>query len=485
MMPRGRTIVTVLAPLISLSLIGCGGGTPPSAGVSDFGVFTTPHLIAAEVGVETTGDAQSYGNGPFTDAEMRRYFETPAADYEKEKVRMDMLLDGVQRQSAMFQAAQSSFVGSLAVTFAKALAAATQPTPAPTPPAATAPTTPPDPQLIDEFKTVFTQLLAAPVSDSPFDQLDRVTDFYAAYVIKKLRVRGDSRTIDNDTLEELVLAAVPDAKREDMRKLIDDLKSKPEAQDSAHGSRLLLVVFQTHVFQGNVRDVWTGTRIKITSAGPNEHYRAADVKVIRLHPTHTYDVDQVTFGQSAQRSFALAGQGTASVPTLGIGVSAQAQGAEEEQERQKYLSRISKTASFADAGENMFGFNFYPSNVRVDRTYIPFGLLFTGQATTYATHGYLESGGRDCAAILVVPRGLKSFTCKVRSVWGKIDDGIERGETDGNAGREFVVTLPDWNGLELAAATIGAGPTTHAASHRGMPSGPTSVPTTQPTTGQK
>jgi hypothetical protein len=472
-------------------MCGCGSGTPPSAGVSDFGVFTTPHLVAAEVGAETEANGNNLGNGPFTDAEMRRYFETTLTDYNASKLRMDDMLDSNQRESAMLQAAQTSFIGSLAVAFAKAAAASTQPAAVPGLPPTTAPATQPDPALVDQFKTEFTQLLTAPVADSPFDRLDRVADFYAAYIIKKLRVRGDSRAIDPAMLKQLVLNALAgQGNAAELGKLISGVEASPAAQSTSTGSRLVLVVFQSHVVQGNMQDTWTGLRIKITAAtgqpdGPK--YVPDDVKVIRLHPTHTYDVDQVTFGQGAQQVFGLAAQGSASVPKVGAAASAQVTGAEEEEERERYLSRIDKTASFADAGDHSFGFNFYPSNVRVDRSYIPFGLLLTGQATTYAAHGYLESGGRDCAAILIVPRDLRSFTCRVRSVWGDIYGGAEHGETDPNTGRDFLVTLPPWDPLELAAATLGAGPTTRpAVSHRASGNRSRSrvsagTPTTQPT----
>lgn len=478
-----------LLGFLALSICGCGG-TPPSAGVSDFAVFTTPHLIAAEVGAETEANSNNLGNGPFTDAEMRRYFETAARDYDTSKLRMDDMLDSNQRESAMFQAAQTSFVGSLSVAFAKSITASTQPTNAPPLSDAVAPTTQPDPALIDQFKTDFTQLLTGPVSDSPFDRLDRVSDFYAAYIIKKLRVRGDSRTIDPTMLKQLVLNAVANqANAADFGKLISGVEASPAAQTTSSGSRLVLVVFQSHVIQGNMRDTWTGLRIKITEAtgqpnGPN--YKPDDVKVIRLHPTHTYDIDQIAFGQGAQRAYGLSAQGTASVGQVGAAGSAKSAGVEDEEERERYLSRIDKTSSFADAGDHSFGFNFYPSNVRVDRTYIPFGLLMTGQANTYDAHGYLESGGRDCAAILVVPRGLRSFTCRVRSVWGDIYSGAEHGETGTNAGRDFVVTLPPWDPIELAAATLGAGPTTRTAISHDVSTGkatsrPTIVtPTTQP-----
>jgi hypothetical protein len=440
------------------------------------------------VGAETEANGNNFGNGPFTDAEMSRYFETTLADYNTDKLRMDDMLDSNQRESAMLQAAQTSFVGSLAVAFAKSIAASTQPSAVPGLPATSAPTTQPDPELVDEFKSEFSQLLTAPVADSPFDRLDRVADFYAAYIIKKLRVRGDSRTIDPAMLKQLVLSALAgQANTADLGNLISRVETSPAAKRTSAGSRLLLIVFQSHVVQGNMQDSWTGLRVKITAAtgqSKGRKYGPDDVKVIRLHPTHTYDVDQVTFGQGTQRAFGVAAQGSASVPKVGAAASAQTTGAEEEEERERYLSRIDKTASFADAGDHSFGFNFYPSNVRVDRVYIPFGLLLTGQATTYAAHGYLESGGRDCAAFLIVPRDLQSFTCRVRSVWGNIYSGAENGETEADAGRDFVVTLPPWDPLELVAATLGAGPTKRSAKSRGSSGiGPTSRPTTaMPTT---
>lgn len=466
-----RLVACALCCAIGGLVVGCES-TSPSAGVSDFGVFTAPHLIAAEVGTEALAGEGAGSSGPFTDAEMRRYFETPAKDYDASRRRMDMLLDNLQGQSATLQAAQSSFSASLAVTFAKSIAAATQAAPAPTPNAATPPTNAPDPALVEQFQGVFDELLKAPVADSPFDQLDRVADFFAAYIVKKLRVRGDSRAIDPWMLKQLVLNAIPTTQLSGLNHLITEIENAPDAQLTSAGNRLVLVLFQSHVFPGNLPNTWTGVRIKITGAsGESRSYAAADVKVIRLHPTHTYDVDQVTSGESAQRAFALAGSARGSMPGVGVGVDTNAQGAEEEQERRKFLTRITKVASFADAGEHAFGFNFYPSNVEVRKRYIPLGFLITGQATTYDTKAYLEGGARDCAAILVVPRDMTSFTCKVRSVWGQIDGGAERGETDPNAGKDFVVTLPKWTALELAAATIGAGPTTR----------PTTRPATPPT----
>jgi len=187
------------------------------------------------------------------------------------------------------------------------------------------------------------------------------------------------------------------------------------------------------------------------------------VKVIRLHPTRTYDIDQVTFGESTRRAFGLAASASGSAKGLGASGNADIQGNEEESARQKFLSRITKVASFADAADHSFGFNFYPSNLQVEETNIPFGALLLGKATSYKVTGYLEAGARDCAAFIVLPRDLKSFTCEASGVWGDINEGTENVSEAAGKGHQFTVTLPEWDPLELVAATLGAGPTTRAA----------------------
>ena len=236
---------------------GCAPAQPPKANVSDFGVFTSLHLIAAEASVysEDPNNSNILSNGPFTDAEMRRYFETPTTQPDAGKTRIDSMLDGQQRQSALFQAAQSQFTASLAMTLAKA---ATQPTSAPAAPAAAVPAIQPDPELENEFKALFTSLLNGSVADSPFDQLDRVADFYAAYVIKKLRVRGDSRAIDPQMMKDLLMTILSERERMNIKSLLDQISQRKNGEPLPAGDRLLLVVFQSHVDPGNKPNVWTG-----------------------------------------------------------------------------------------------------------------------------------------------------------------------------------------------------------------------------------
>ena len=102
----GRSYLPSWGGLCLLVLVsGCSPTQPPKANVSDFGVFTSLHLMAAEASVYSEGTANQsiLGNGPFTDGEMRRYFETPATQPDAAKTRIDSMLDGQQRQSAPFR----------------------------------------------------------------------------------------------------------------------------------------------------------------------------------------------------------------------------------------------------------------------------------------------------------------------------------------------------------------------------------------------
>ena len=273
------------------------------------------------------------------------------------------------------------------MTLAKAT---TQATSAPSVPSASVPATQPDPALEEEFKALFASLASAQAIDSPFDQLDRVADFYAAYIIKKLRVRGDSRVIDPQSLKCLLLNVLTGDESGKFSELLNRFE-RAHASDCLTGNRLLLVVFQGHVKSGNMPNVWTGFRVKIVEAqGASRSYTPDDVKVIRLHPTRSYDVDQTTFGESTRRAFGLAAAGSGSASGLGAAGNANAQGNEEESECQKFLSRITKVASFADAADHSFGFNFYPSNLQVERRSIPLSLLLTGKANSYQINAFLE-----------------------------------------------------------------------------------------------
>lgn len=441
--------------------------TPPKASIGDVAVFSSLHLLAAEAGTEVEGSNGSLNvfNGPFTSAQLKRHFETKSTDYPNLKAHADDLLDGVQGQSAFFQAAQNQFAASLAATFAAPTTApaGSNPTPPPSPgsPPAPAPGTANTTGLEADAKTAFAGLLSSTPNDSPFDQLDRVADFYAGYVIKNLRVRTDSRVILPSVLANMVVDALPDAKsRDTATNLIQDI-TKDSANSALDGDRMILLVFQAEIDAGNQPDKWVGVRLKVTNPvparkAPDAVISTSDIRVIRVHPTHTYDVDLQTFGSTTSSALALAAQASGSYAGIGASGSAAESASQEASERQRYLSRTSKITSFADAPSHMFGFNFYPSNVKVVKSTGLFG------GTTYKAEGYIEGGARDCAAMLIVPRSLGSLDLQVSYVTGDINTGEEK-DVATPPDNIVHVTLPEWNALELVAATVGAGPTSFAA----------------------
>lgn len=462
--------------LMTLMIVstGCEPGTPPKAAVSDVAVFTGLHPLAAEAGtaMEASDDPSkvTFNGGPFTAAQLKRHFETPSNEYVSKKSRSDDLLDGVQGESAFFQAAQRDFAASLAVNL---LGNGNSAAPvALNLPAATAANSGTQQQL-DDAKSAFASLLASTPNDSPSDHLDRVADFYASYVVKNLRVRGDSRVIDSNILATELISLLPPKDQEITREKLAALQQK-EGAKALEGDRLILVVFQTQIDAGNEPDAWVGVRLTLSKA-VDQRKAPIDlnqIRVIRIHPTHTYDVELQTFGSGQSFSLATALSGSGTFKGVGVSGSASQSALAEEQERRRYLSRTSKITSFADAAKHEFGFNFYPSNVKVEKSGNPFDAL-TGQS--YNVKGYLEGGARDCAAIMIVPRALKSFECQVGYISGNINGGKadeSQNRTDLIEHHTVSVTLPNWEPVELLAATAGAGPTAHPVA------GPSGAPVT-------
>jgi hypothetical protein len=245
-------------------------------------------------------------------------------------------------------------------------------------------------------------------------------------------------------------------------------EQRSSAQPTAGPSdRLLLLVFQAHVDPGNFADQMVGVRLHVIEGN--------DVRVIRLHPTRNYDVDNGSFSEAELTSAALTASASGNVAgKVNIGGSGSSAASEEDQVRQRYISHIGKIASFADAGNQTFGFNFYPSNIQVER--IPWYLAWI-EGKTYEAHGYLEGGAHDCAAIVVVPRTLTQFTCRISYVTAPTAGGgsaqrfylDKEGIVHSMAGtlpptasnadvEQIVVKLPPWNPVELLAATAGAAP---------------------------
>jgi hypothetical protein len=484
----------------------CGCATPPSVSVSDFGVYTSLNLIAVDVKDNlaisqgpTTNPTTQPANQPannqsslaqsLTSADMHRYFESTSSQYANSQERMDQFLDGVQRRSAFIQSLQTS----LEVNLVANLSAAT------TQPAATQPAT-------TQLAAATTQAIAdldkssasttQPTSDSPFDTLDRVTDFYTAYLLKSLRVSGDARTSSPEGLVKYILLALQSRGDssffDQLQKDVTAIQSSqqcyvPTTCPDSPQNRLILLLFQSHVWPGSEANMMTGVRIHIdsdpTSSDPDP------IKIIALHPSKSYDLDSGSFDQSEQTALSIAAAGSGKAGPATVQGSVGFGGAEADEERLNYLSRVSKEGSYADAATHTYGFDFYPSNVVVRRRN-PIEAFFTGRP--FKAEGYLEPGAHDCAFLAVFPPDLRSFKC-----WVTYFTCAMPGDEDyfylprkcyylsaqsgtpceiGEAATikppdcpEFVVTLPKWNSLEALAATVGAAPVLV-------------IPTTQPTT---
>src|SRR5204862_1186507 len=98
--------------------------------------------------------------------------------------------------------------------------------------------------LSDAFKQLLEEQLKNPISDSPFDQLDRVSDFYAGYILKQLRLRGDARAVDAKALFNFLQKDDNDPEMKDV--------TPPSEQDSHKLARVIVLYIQSHVHPGTL-----------------------------------------------------------------------------------------------------------------------------------------------------------------------------------------------------------------------------------------
>jgi hypothetical protein len=261
--------------------------------------------------------------------------------------------------------------------------------------------------------------------------------------------------------------------RDEYNKAIDDARQAVHYETgykAFNGDRIIMLCLQTHVHPGIGPNRMVGMRARITSWTTSDG-KTTDVcyangnnpiKVVRLHPTRNYDLEDQLYAESLseQLSLSVAGQFGSSVSGKIAG-----QQAMESAERRKFLSRIPKVCSYADAANAEFGWNFYPSNLVLherppaDRL---LGIVFPDNALPYKIDAYLEGGARDCAVYLVVPTDLASFTLQVDHVVADIDPTSEtrfvstpsggRAVAGTSAPSTFKVTLPDFDRLEWSAS---------------------------------
>lgn len=506
-----------IACVIGLGYVACicvaGCGTPPKASVGDFQVYNTLHLAVATASMK----------GASFDENLGRFFAQPPDQYEKSRLRMDVMLDGPQRLSGYIQAIEVLNTLDVTAALSKGAGGAGSPTspttttngaasitsggngtatgpanagqppatqgsdgtntaasngtngtpsdggmPPPTSPAAN-PVSDPLADYRKKLADVVTKFIDKQVEgdviDSPFDELDRVADFYSAFTLKSLRMRGDSRTDNPKTLWEFV--------NEKRATSHQPLLVRPTSDQVNLASRLLVLYVQANVDSGTMPNYMTGVHVTITgaklAAGSSQplpfsvwaNASGSDlVKVIRLHPTRNYDIDQVAFAESLQEALTLTGKITASEKIGTITASGSRNAALQAESRRKFISRIGKSASFADASTHTFGWNFYPSNIQVVQPGALESLVnwLVGTPRQYNVKAYLEGGSRDCSVVLLVPRNLQSITCNVTSLYAPIDPDTGNGgpTTPLGSTRTFDIVLPAWSDYELAASSDSA-----------------------------
>lgn len=200
--------------------------------------------------------------------------------------------------------------------------------------------------------------------------------------------------------------------------------------------RLLYLVFPISVSPGTAANYSTGVRIRIRST--TSCHLAVDngnaVKVVSLHPQRTYDLESQIYIDLAKRiidtSIALK-TGNTELTGFSGDASASNNTKSESQARRNFLQRMSKQGAYVNATNNEFGWNFFPTKLQVDQVSF-WGRVadfFTGRSREFAVNAYLDGGLYNCAAYVVVPPDLTSFTFSTEYVYAEIDQ-------DGRGGRE-------------------------------------------------
>lgn len=333
------------------------------------------------------------------------------------------------------------------------------------------------------------------VADSPFDALDRVDDFYASAVLKFLRRGQDARTA-NVTSDQKWDFYKRVKIGPELKKLQEQGKSEGELKDAAQklnadielsrpffdaltsGTyREYVLVQQATVEPGNVDNKMVGVRVKITAIDGCP-CRDGDVLISRIHPARAYDLEPTTFLEDLSVSLALTGD----IPVSEVAKLAVDRDASLKAEaKRQFISRLGKHGGVIDAAKKTYGWDFYPTNLRVERKNI-FGLLFgllIGTPQLYDVKSRLEPGGRDTAVWLLVPSTAKTLTCERWTVAGPVDgpgeikqvgevetftvrlqpDDAPKAEADATARTPAIAPMTSETAAETTAPGTGTAPT--------------------------
>lgn len=396
-----HSLLSALGLVAATWLTGCG--TLPTASISHPAEYTTLHLHAAQRRM----DADQASTALYTN--LARYFATKDSDYNDARLRMDVMLDDVQMTTARRQ--------SRTLDFLLRVIAATPTGGAPDKDLSNSPLTPADtPKPADEDKAnpggegsagdtyaqkateALAKVAEAAIVDSPFDRLDRVSDFYAAYLLKHLRLLGDSRVLDTRVLEHWFTNSLPAS-------VLTNLNSLPPDHPS---HRLLILGMQSQVTAGSKANYMTGVRVRLKDD------RGQPVPILRLHPSRTYDLDLSAVQDESTLSWKIEGAGK---PHASVTLEGGMGGRSKQETLKRFYARLGKVSSYVDASAGEFGWDFYPSNLRLVQANVvqSFWGLFFGTVERLRTKGFLEAGGRDTFAVVLVPWETTRLTYQVQS----------------------------------------------------------------------
>jgi hypothetical protein len=356
---------------------GCTGATP-KVSISDPQVYTMRQVLEAQRSVDAAVSLRA--------ALHRNFLRSQDARHDPRLV-ADLRLDNTQRSSEQMNQLTALLRADLTLATANLASASPQTRPA-----------------FESVKKFVATTRPALTADSPFDQLDRVTDFYTALLLKSLQnQRPDGRT----------------------RASMLPLMNPPGGRH-----RVLLLCMQTHLDPGTRRSHYAGVRVNVVSVLdehgepiPPKHLKEtlkaeekleaskSSVQILRVHPTRFYDLDDTNY----QSGIDEATEFGAHVPGGTVAADVERRERSVSDQHRKFLSRIPKQASFVSANDKLFGWNFYPSNLQLQRrgmlSMITEALL--GRPGNFDVYPTLEGGARDAAVFVLVPSEARYLNLRI------------------------------------------------------------------------
>lgn len=419
---QSRTFPGSYLALAAALLATSGCGTLPTASVSAPTEYNALHLQAAQTRIAS--DFKQSG----VLSNLHRYFASHAEGYESNKLRMDVMLDEAQVATARRQSLTLDFLlKAMALQSGESRTNTTEGKDEKSEGSGAdkseqANSSPGDKASAEEPKgesdarpktwdsatqDALVKVIESSVVDSPFDRLDRVSDFYAAYMLKHLRLQGDSRALSTPLLEQWYLRTLPEVIRTNLAAVEAAVKQRPPSH------RLLLLGFQTQVTAGSKANYMTGVRVRLRDD------RGHPVPVLRLHPSRTYDLDLTAVQDESTLSWKIEGAGK---PHAAVTLEGRMGGRSKQESMKRFYARLGKVSSYVEAGAGEFGWDFYPSNLRLVQANVvqSFWGLFFGTVERQRTKGFLEAGGRDAFALVLVPWDAREIFYEIHTSAGPL-----------------------------------------------------------------